>query len=269
MGHRGRHGTFRGSLYLTGGVSGLRRALPGDRSGTTVNGKADFTIVDANQIAIGITPDGGTIQHYDSVRVGGSAQTETVPQPAPGAAETVQSPDEFPPTADTASVGVSRSSGDLCGDAVAAQGNSQTKKQLIKGLGDVFAWSWLTVDFHDPMGKVIAYSPDEQSRACLTLADVIGVNAVLPRAANHGCRELALPIEVRTTKGKIPSIGKAKHAKLTESSVRYTFSASLGTITIEGNKSLRKSPGTRLHLAVVRARKAPPAFGTLKPTFGW
>ena len=95
-------------------------------------------------------------------------------------------------------------------------------------------------------------------------------DAVLSSAANRGCRELAIPIDVRTRKGKILSIGKDKHATLNASSVRYTCSVSGGTakITVKGRKHLRTSLGKRLHLLVVRAKTAPPASGTLTFTFG-
>jgi hypothetical protein len=94
--------------------------------------------------------------------------------------------------------------------------------------------------------------------------------AVLSSAASRGCRELAIPIDFRTKKGKLDSIGKDKHAKLNASSVRYSCSVSGGRvkITIKGHKPLRTSLGKRLHLLVARAKKAPPASGTLTFTFG-
>jgi len=287
-GHTGLHGSSQGSLALVGGVYDYTGPFVVTEAGTTVNGTMTFTIVTANQIGIDIYANGKLPQFYTFVRVGGSA--EAVPQPAPGATEAIQSPQDLSANADTASVDVSSSSGDLSGDAVAAQGDVATDKQLSRALGDLVAWCWLTVDFHDANGNVIDVSPALQLKACTVLirslvfggkpyaATVGSPNpfalqsdpAVLSSAAGRGCRELAIPIDIRTRKGRILTIGKAKHAKLTASSVRYTCSASGGTvkITIKAHKSLRKALGKRLHPVVVRAGQAPPASGNLTFTFG-
>ena len=74
-GHSGLHGSFQGSLFLTGGVFDYDGRFTVTEAGTIVNGKGDFTIVDANQITIDLTPDGGTLQHYTFVRVPPLVQT--------------------------------------------------------------------------------------------------------------------------------------------------------------------------------------------------
>jgi len=289
-GHTGLHGSFHGSLFLTGGVYEYDGSFYVTETGNPnpSSGSATFTIDNANQIRIDF--QGANPQHYVFVRVGASA--EIVPQPASGATEAVQSPSDLPATATSASVDVSSSSGNLSGDAVAAGGDVETFQQTKTRVGQFVAFCWLTYDFKDKNGNVKNLSPAQQLIACSALARLLIIashrfavsaqplaspnalalqsGAVPLSAANRGCRELVIPIGVRTSKGRIVSIGKAKHASLTASSVRYSCSVSGGTvkITIKGHKSLRKSLGKRLQLLVVRATKAPPASGTLTFTFG-
>ena len=212
-----------------------------------------------------------------------------VPQPAPGATVDAYQVGYLSALASSDSFIALSSSGNFGGDDIVAQGDVQTRKQLANGLGDLVAWCWLTLDFHDANGNVIDASPAQQFAACTVLmrslvfggkpygATVASPNAlavqsgvVLSSAAGRGCRELAIPIDVRTKKGKIVSIGKAKHATLRSSAVHYSCSVSGGAvkITIKGHKSLRTSLGKRLHLMVLRAKKAPPVSGTLTFTFG-
>jgi hypothetical protein len=227
-----------------------------------------------------------------------SGTTKTVSEPAPGRSTYIESPN-LPVDCGTSpgralssalkpnlcELSIANSTGDLRGTTIVGEGDVE---KVPRTPGAFVFWCWLNVDLEDDAGAVIQLTPTEQLHVCIDMAvrlfsrgDLGAPRPALVRRsagapvekATSGCRSKSIPISLRKRKGKgkVVALGRAKHAKLKASSVRYSCSASggLAKITIKGPRGLRKAVGKKLNLTVVRAKKAPRRSGKLTFTFGW
>jgi hypothetical protein len=234
---------------------------------------------------------------YLTFAAGPEGTTETVSEPAPGKTTTIESP-ELPTGVDCAAspgraasagkplvcnVDLTSSSGDLRGTDVVAEG--ETVKEHA---GILAVTCWFFFDFRDDDGNTIEMTPGNRLRNCFAFARAYyrehklgGLSASRARRAStgshreaaSGCRTARIVVALKTRKGRVVSVKRAKNQRLTASSVRYGCSASGGsaTITLTGPKkgTLRTALGKKLDLQVIRSKKASRRSAKLTFTFGW
>jgi hypothetical protein len=235
---------------------------------------------------------------YLTFAAGPEGTTETVSEPAPGKTTTIDSP-ELPTGAScrasparalsaskplVCSVDLTSSSGDLKGTDVLAEGET-VKEQA----GTLAVACWFLFDFRDEDGDILELTPGQRLRNCFAFARAyyrahkLGGGPVVRakkrastgarRETASGCRTARIVVALKTRKGRVVSVKRAKSQKMTASSVRYSCSASGGDakITLTGPKkgTLRKALGKKLDLQVIRSKKASRRSAKLTFTFGW
>lgn len=217
--------------------------------------------------------------------------TKTVSEPAPGTSKFVDSP-SIPATLDC--VATPRPAGcdvyidgdkggqDPRGTIIAAEGDFERAPTA----GEFIFWCWLNYDFTNSKGEVVHLSAKSQLTFCLSMALYMVKHGKLGKpkpvamrlsagtTANvkgAGCSSKAIPILLRKRGGKTQALGRAKKARLSTSSLRYSCRASGGTATIgiSAPRGLRPSLGKKLDLKVGRATNVPRRSGKLRITFGW
>jgi hypothetical protein len=234
---------------------------------------------------------------YLTFAAGPEGTTETVSEPAPGKTTTIESP-ELPTGADcgasqgralsaskplVCNIDLTSSSGDLKGTDVVAEG------ETVKEHAGVLAVTcWFLFDFRGEDGEILELTPGNRLRNCFAFARAYyrehklggGPASQATRAsrgsrreASSGCRTARIVVALKTRKGRVVSVKRAKSQKMTASSVRYSCSASGGDakITLTGPKkgTLRKALGKKLDLQVIRSKKASRRSAKLTFTFGW